>query len=191
MTPATATMPILDRVKASTELQDLLFDLCDFELSEDGLDPRLAVPANSTAVPFGRDGSGGVFFTLDRRDGSGALVIYASSEGQAGCLGGSLEEFFSIIAAVPHWRDCLKFSGGGLLEEMRWCDSAMPAEHREYVEDYDKKRRRLPKLLGVPSPADPVLSLRRAVLRVQEPAVFDPGDGAPSGTLFNSFTWKR
>ena len=183
-------MTVLDRVRSSPEIQDLLFDLCDFELSEEPVPSWLQLSHNSVATPFGRDGAGGVFFILDPLDAAAPVVMYASSEGQAGCLGTSLDEFFSIIAAIPHWRDCLKFSGNGRLEEMRHCDSAIPSEYREDIEEYDKKRRRLPKLLGVGRPKDPVLALHCAVLRSSELVALAP-DGTAFATLFNSFTWKR
>jgi hypothetical protein len=181
---------VLDRVKSSAELQDLLFDLCDFELSEVDVPSWIQLAMNHVAKPFGRDGAGGVFFTLQRQKGLNPAVMYASSEGQAGCLGASMDEFFAIIAAVPHWRDCLKFSASGSLAEMRRCDPLFAAEYREDIEDYDKKRKRLPKLLGVPAPKDPVFALHSAVQQVSEPVAFAPGEGIPFGPLFNTFTWK-
>src|SRR5262249_41274640 len=39
--------------------------------------------------------------------------------GEAGALAGSLAAGVALMVALPYWRDCLKFSGGGSLDEMR------------------------------------------------------------------------
>ena len=183
-------MTVLDRVRSSVEIQDLLFDLCDFELSEADVPSWIRLAESHVAQAFGRDGAGGVFLTLQRPDSATAAVMYASSEGQAGCVGASMDEFFAIISAIPHWRDCLKFSAGGSLAEMRRCDPLLAAEHRQDVDDYDGKRKRLAKLIGVASPKDPMLALHEAVGRVSALDAFASEEGAPFDPLFNTFTWK-
>lgn len=181
-------MTALERIRSSTELRDLLFELCDFELAEAGLPPWIRFPEDSTAVPFGRDGSGGIFVMLRRHGDAAAVVIHASSEGSAGCLGASLDEFFALIAALPHWRDCLKFSAGGSLAEMRRCAPPLAVAFQDEIDDYESKAERLATLLDITAPADPILTLHQAIGQHPDPVAFAPGDGSPFAGLFNTHT---
>jgi hypothetical protein len=67
--------------------------------SVDGLDDVTQV---------GSEGSGGTFVLL-----SPGPVLYVSSEGRAGIIAATFEEFIQLIVACPYWLDILKFSGGG------------------------------------------------------------------------------
>jgi hypothetical protein len=175
---------VLARVRASTELQDLLFDLCDFEMPPSDV-PLPQFRDGSSPMAFARDGAGGSFCLGSGPDGSPLAVIYVSTEGEAGVLGESVDAFFATIAALPYWRDCLHFSGGGDLDCMR--RAAIDGE-RAAVDDSDDfriRRERLQALLGLPIPADAIGLLHRAASSSPMPLVFEDGNGY--GGLFNTF----
>jgi hypothetical protein len=57
--------------------------------------------------------------------------VYASSEGQAGLLASNLAEGLAIVVWLPYWRDRLKLSGGGQLDEMRRAEPYLVREPAE------------------------------------------------------------
>lgn len=124
-------------------------------------------------------------------------VLFVSSEGQAGIIGRDLEQFLSIIIAMPCWMDCLKFSGGGQLAEMRrafpLCESDLSMEKRSV----ESSRRALMTRLQIQSPPDPILALHENV-REMSPRFFAYAkDGWQFEGLFGKFTvdsnpaWRR
>jgi hypothetical protein len=177
-------MSVLDKVRVSAELQDLLFDLCDFEMPP-GDHPLPKFRDGSSPAAFARDGAGGSFCLGSGPDGSPLAVIYISTEGEAGLLGSTIDEFFSTIAALPYWRDCLHFSAGGDLDCMR--RAAIDGERAalDDSDDFGSRRERLQALLGLPVPTDVVGALHRAVSASPVPLVFEDGGGY--GGLFNTF----
>jgi hypothetical protein len=131
---------------------------------------------------IGRDGSGGLFLQLpDQR------ILFASSEGAAGVIATDLDAFVELIVAHPYWRDILKFSGGGKLDEMRRAAIAMEAFTQEEEEDLDEARDVVRSELGLAAPDDAVGALHRAVSTSNVP-VRALSDGTPAASLFGTFT---
>jgi hypothetical protein len=75
---------------------------------------------------FGRESTGSEFVLLP---GAPQRVLYVSSEGAAGIVAADFDEFIKLIVACPYWRDILKFSGNGKLEEMRRAAAALEATY--------------------------------------------------------------
>jgi hypothetical protein len=131
---------------------------------------------------FGRESTGSEFVLLP---GSPQRVLYVSSEGAAGILAADFEEFIKLIVACPYWRDILKFSGSGKLEEMRRAAVALEATY-DGDDEVDEARRFFTSQFGLAEPDDPVGALHRAVSNSH--VVVRPPDGQPCMSLFNSFT---
>lgn len=104
----------------------LFWDLCEFAAADVAVPGWFRLPSSEPLEVVGRDASGGLFCLYGGPgDGAGSL-LYVSSEGEAGVIAGSLAEGLQMMIALPHWRDCLKFSGGGRLEEMRKAQRVLP-----------------------------------------------------------------
>jgi hypothetical protein len=129
---------------------------------------------------IGRDGAGGQFAQLaDRR------ILYASSEGQAGIVAANFEEFIKLIVAYPYWRDILKYSAGGKLDEMRRAAIALEACALDEEEDLLEARELVKSELDVDEPDDPVGALHHAV-SASNVIIRDSYDNICI-SLFNSF----
>ncbi len=131
------------------------------------------------------EGTGGVFIVY----GDGALetlpILHGTSEGQAGRVASNLTEWLAVLMAIPYWRDLLKFSGGGQLDEMRKTAIFM---EREYQEDYPgipEARRRIKGTLPIPTLEDPIKVLHDNVHATD--CVLVAEDGYEYGSLFNTF----
>ena len=92
------------------------------------------------------------------------------------------------MVAYPYWRDLLKFSGGGKLDEMR---RAVPFLEREMHEDHseiDEERSLLRKKLFLAETDDPIESLHKAVAELGQGIMVAAPDGTAFRSLFNTFT---
>ena len=184
-------MPIdLAGLLKDDDIRDALFFLCDLRVEDDPRQPLwFTVDGTRDITVIARDGSGGLFITVP----SSPRVMYVSSEGQAGVIAGNIDEFVALIVACPYWRDLLRYSGGGKLDEMR---RAWPAVEESWLEEsdadnddnYDKEdmREKLMAAIGITSPDDPV-SLPFANIATQV-AFAHAEDGNALEPLFGRFT---
>lgn len=129
---------------------------------------------------IGSDDSGGAFVLLPSRN-----VLYVSSEGRAGIIAESFEEFIQLVVARPYWLDILKFSAGGDLQEMRRAADALEAT-RDDEDDVNEAREEIRMRLNLPVADDPVGALYEAV--AASDAIVRATDGSPFTTLFNRFS---
>jgi hypothetical protein len=150
-----------------------------------GINPEqpgwFTVDGIKTVQPIGEDGSGGVFALLPPSQ----RVLYVSSEGQAGIIAASLDEFIQLLMACPYWQDILKYSANGQLAEMRRAALALEATH-EPDDDFEEARAFLINELGLAKPDDPVGALHRALSTSD--IVARASYGEPFTTLFGGFT---
>src|SRR5262245_8683491 len=105
---------MLARVKNSATCTEILAGEFDFDVTLADPLEGVRLTAGGTLKPLAGEAAGGSYFLCP--NGS---VLYASSEGQAGLIAADLTEALELIVFVPYWRDCLKFSAGGDLDEMR------------------------------------------------------------------------
>ncbi|WP_345709284.1 hypothetical protein [Kitasatospora paranensis] len=91
----------LELLRRHRELADLAAFPFDFDLdrAEHGEAVRLASGASLQAVAG--DDTGGTYFLCQSGE-----VLYASSEGEAGLLGESVDEALEVLIGLPGWRDC-------------------------------------------------------------------------------------
>jgi hypothetical protein len=134
-----------------------------------------------TVQPIGEDGSGGVFALLS----PSLRVLYVSSEGQAGIIAASFDEFIQLLMACPYWQDILNYSANGQLAEMRRAALALEATS-DVDDDVEEARAFLINELGLTAPDDPVGALHRALSTAD--IVARASYGEPFTTLFGRFT---
>lgn len=178
---------MLARIESSAVAADLLAGYFDFEVTSDepAEEPRLASGAALEAIAG--EGTGGVYYLCGV--GSSRPVIFATSEGQAGLIAASFAEALELIVGVPYWQDCLKFSAGGSLDEMRL--AAVRLEH-DLQQDFPQAKQQqepLRRELGLPqTPVEDLLAkLHESVARTEPDFVLLGPDGEMHESLFNTF----
>lgn len=128
---------------------------------------------------IGRDGTGGAIALMPSQS-----VLYVSADGRAGIVAVTFEAFIQLVVAHPYWRDILKFSAGGDLQEMRraaeWLEAAQDDE-----DEVNEARETICRGLDLREANDPVAALYEAV--ASSDAVVRAPDGNPCTTLFNRF----
>jgi hypothetical protein len=90
-----------------------------------------------------------------------------------------------MMIALPHWRDCLKFSGGGAIQEMRRAQAHFEAVLRRR-RDMRGCRWRLYRAGAVDAPLAPLEGLHRAVAGGRA-IVVAPSDGTMFEGLLGTF----
>jgi hypothetical protein len=124
-------------------------------------------------------------------------LLFVSSEGRAGIIGKNLMEGLSIVVAMPYWEECLKFSGGGQLSEMRRAVSFLEADYLRDEPNLNTIRQTLHKHLALENITDPTLSLYTAVKEHSSLFPAFANDNSKFDSLFNKFTveanavWRR
>jgi len=177
---------ILRRINESQRAAELLCDLSDFELLDERPPDWFTLASGGPIQVIARDGAGGRFCLCGTADNEPEELVYVSSEGRAGTIGNSLAEGMQLMVPLPYWRDCLKFSGGGNIVEMRKAQGYLEAELRQRHPDIETERRTLYRVLGVAAPPFPLESLHRSVAGGAMKIV-GTSDGTPFKPLFNTF----
>jgi hypothetical protein len=177
---------LLRRIRESQSAADFLSDLADFELLEERPPDWFTMASGEPIQVIGRDGAGGRFCLCGTEDHEPKELVYVDTEGRAGTIGNSLAEGMQLMVALPYWRDCLKFSGGGNIVEMRKAQGYLEAELRQRHPDIETERRTLYRMLGLAAPPSPLESLHRAVTGGTMKVVAT-SDGTPFEPLFNTF----
>jgi len=179
---------ILDLIRKSESAQEILWDLCEFEVVDetetyDWFADECAEPVEV----FARDGAGGFFAWRKQAPADEPRLLYVSSEGQAGAIAADLPEAIQMIIALPYWQDCLKFSGGGALEEMKKAAEVFEEDLCDEWDNIDSLRKKLFKSLRLAAPNMPLEKLHAAVTTYgKRPLAMREGFEVES--LFNTFT---
>ena len=150
---------ILDLVRRNPDLAELLWQVCEFDLSRGDHGEPVRLLSGLALQGVAGDFTGGTFFLCgDRRPAR--PVLYASSEGQAGLIGQSLAEALENMLGLPSWYDCLKFSGTGDLTVMQ--TTAVHLGREELNEDpkISARRTRVAAALNLELEPVPVLIAR-------------------------------
>jgi hypothetical protein len=182
--------PVLNRLRESPNVAALFNALCDFRVLDEPQPGWFALASGEPLRVVGRDGAGGRFCLHQPPDG-GTALLYISSEGEAGVLAGSLPAGLAVMIALPYWRDCLKFSAGGWLDEMRRARDQFEAELRARRPDIDEARSLLYRTLGITGPEAPLEALHTAVSGSASRQVVATRDRNPFASLFNTFAVPR
>jgi hypothetical protein len=175
----------LDAIARDNELRsalDYAFDFCVFASRK----PHswFRVRAAEEFVPVAEDASGGLFLVGQ----SSARVLLVTSEGEAGVIARNIDELLELMVSHPCWRDLLKFSGGGQLEEMK---RAAPYLQREFAEEdptLEEHRQLVKRRLKVSSSESAIQRLHANVAQSSPDVIVEATDGALFAGLFNRFT---
>lgn len=167
------------------------FEVCDPYL----LSSELPVTLSEELVVLAQDDAGGAYSIIEHIEPEDSPVIYVSSEGAAGRVGSGFNEFLEILIAMPYWKDVLKFSDNGNLQEMRKAAQYLEKEILEFESDIDDKRAQLYKALELSPLSDPIQNLYNSV-KVGPSIEIKDSDGTSYDGLFNTFkvsdnpSWK-
>jgi hypothetical protein len=134
-----------------------------------------------------QDGSGGAFALCETADTPRQPVLYVSSEGEAGIIAPDLVTALQLLIQLPYWRDCLKFSGDGQLDEIY---KAMPYLEGELHRDepmIDAYRETLLATLELEPALAAAETLYQAVKSTVEVCGIITQDGGTLRSLFNTF----
>ena len=183
---------LLETIHADEDLADLLAEVCEFDVSRAKHDEPERLSSGKALESVAGDFSGGTFFRCGP-PGSTRPVLYASSEGQAGIIAGSLAEAVETMAGLPAWRDCLAYSADGDLAAMRSAAEKLARDEREKWPDVAEKRVELLRALAVTPPPVPELlaRLRDAVAGTAPDFVLVDEAGEEYGTLFGEWSLDR
>lgn len=132
------------------------------------------------------DGTGGVFLAYGEGAPEELPVLHATSEGQAGKIAHNLQDALALHIQMPYWRDVLKYSGNGDLEQMRRAAPFLETEYRKDMPELREAEGRLLAALDIPAMVDPVAHIHQCINATDCTLVAD--DGSVWDSLFNSFT---
>lgn len=177
---------MLELVRSKAHAADLLAGYFDFDLERDEPVEDLRLASGAALEPIAGEGAGGCYFLGGT--GDARPVLFATSEGQGGLIAASLTEALQLIIGLPYWGDCLKFSAGGSLEEMRRAAVRLELDLREEHPQIEQERAQLRDELTLPATStDDLLSrLHRAVASTEPDFVLLGPDGFAYASLFNT-----
>ncbi|MEV5282961.1 hypothetical protein [Streptomyces sp. NPDC051993] len=183
---------ILDSIRRDSALAELLWQVCEFDLSRDDHGEPVRLSSGLALEAVSGDFTGGTFF-LCGDDHTARPVLYASSEGQAGLIGQSLCEALGIMAGLPSWRDCLKFSGAGELSVMQTAADHLSRDELRDDPELGAQRVRVAAALGFELAPVPVLlaRLHAAVSATAPEFVLATETGEEYETLFGPWLPSR
>jgi hypothetical protein len=119
------------------------------------------------------------------------VILYVTSEGQAGVIASSMTEFLQLVLAHPNWSDLLKFSGGGQLGEMERVAPYLDEEFLDDVPDVHASRSIVVNGLSLAPASSPIARLHHAVAVLGAGiTVHAPDEGQCDG-LFGSFVLEN
>jgi hypothetical protein len=180
--------PLLESLCQSGRVARLVWDLCEFGVVREKTPDWFRMKSGEVTCVAGKDGSGGRFCLCRDAAGHAGRLLYVTSEGQAGILAPSLKEGVKIMIALPYWWDCLKFSGGGKIWEMKRAAAQFEEALRSRRPAIDDERRMLFEMLRLRPLKSPLEMLHQSVTDGAGTKIVDPGDGNPYQSLFNKFT---
>jgi hypothetical protein len=178
---------MLELVKKSVRAADLLAGYFEFDLERDEPVEDLRLASGAALEPIAGEGAGGCY--LLSGTGDSRPVLFATSEGQGGLIAASLTEALQLIIRLPYWGDCLKFSAGGSLDEMRRAAQRLEQDLQEDYPSIEQERDQLRADLSLPdvSVDDALRKLQRAVAGTEPDFVLLDPNGLGYGSLFGTF----
>ena len=180
-------MNTLEQIMSHADVVEALDWPFDFSLTRADRDSDWI--ALKPPLPFeviAGEGTGGVFIAYGEGVFESLPILHATSEGQAGRVASNLDEWLGILISIPYWRDLLKFSGGGKIEEMRLTKTFIEKEYEEDYPDLREAHDLILSKLHIPEIQDPIQVLHDNIHASDCTLVAD--DGWEYESLFNKFT---
>jgi hypothetical protein len=189
---------LLEVLRTSSEVKRILERDFDFQLFPPTTESGLFHFSDGTAFELiAGDGGGGEFVLCDGRGSPTRPLLFVSSDGQKGIIARNLERGIATIIDLPYWYDCLHFSGGGQLAEMR---RVVPLSEEDLVAhkpNIMSSRDTLRTQLRISRISDPVQELHAAITELSTLYTVCAPDGWEFEPLFGKFTvrsngdWRR
>jgi len=179
---------LLGKISASVRLSELMAWPLDFNVTSKINDGWFQLMPDGGQQAIAQDGTGGIFALRGPGSGENRPVLFVSSEGQAGLIAATLADALQLIVALPYWRSCLKFSGGGRLEEMQRAVPYLEREIREDEPDIDELRGELFDGLGLVEPVNAMERLHTHLSKTSSRFQVLSDDGSQFVGLFGGFT---
>ncbi|MBB6451658.1 hypothetical protein HNQ94_000079 [Salirhabdus euzebyi] len=181
------TNNFFQKIITNTEIVNTLSEYYDFEIVDHTTNTNdYFFKADQEINVIAKDASGGVFALIHSGYSDIFPVVYISSEGQAGKVGRSLEEFLTIMMVCPYWRDLLKFSDEGQLSEMI---KAQPFLIEDTLEDFPEimsVKEYVLSILSLNEVNNPVELLHKSMVSEPHVSIYSLED-EKFESLFNSF----
>ncbi|MCX4547413.1 hypothetical protein OG204_29940 [Streptomyces sp. NBC_01387] len=154
----------IDLLRAQPALADVAAYPFEFDLSRAEHVEAVRLASGASLEPVAGDGTGGTYFVC-----GGGPVLYASSEGEAGLIGDSLDEALEVLVGLPGWHGLLHLSPTADADQLLAAVAGAEAEIRAYIPDLDTRRAELRAALGFParSPVELITRLHTALLRTE------------------------
>jgi hypothetical protein len=182
------TTAIINIIKQLPEVTELLARVCDFELADPVIvEPWFRLQSGQRPNVVAQDAAGGLFALCPAPDTRTQPVLFVTSEGEAGIIAHDLAAALQLMIQLPYWRDCLKFSGGGQLDEMQKAIPYLEQELRQDEPDIDTHRETLLRTLQLAHPKAPVETLYQAMTSTSVNCLVIGEDGSALRSLFNTF----
>ena len=180
-------MITLAQIKSHPDVVEVLDWPFDFSLSQADRDSKWITlkPPFPFQVIAG-EGTGGAFIAYGEGEPERLPILHATSEGQAGRVASNLDEWLGILMTIPYWRDLLKFSGNGKIDDMILTSTFMEKEYEEDFPDLPEARELILSKFTIPRIEDPIQVLHDNVHASDCTLVAD--DGWEYESLFNKFT---
>lgn len=179
---------LLGKISASSRLSKLMAWTLDFDVASQSDGSWFQLRPDAGRKVIARDGTGGIFALYGTGIGEDRPMLFVSSEGQAGSIAATFAEALQLMIAFPYWRDCLKFSGGGSLEEMHRVAPYLERELREDEPDIDNVRKELSHGLGLPKPVHALAKMHARLSDNSSRFQVLSDDGSEFSDLFGIFT---
>jgi hypothetical protein len=178
---------LLARINSSAVSAGLLAGLFEFDITRTAPVEEVRLASGMPLDAVAGDAAGGSFFVCGASPPR--PVIYASSEGEAGLIATDLVAALDLIVGLPYWRDCLHFSAGGSLDEMRLAAARLADDLMVDVPTVEQKQAQLRLELGLSQlPTDEMLAaLHSSITRTVPDFVLVGPDGGEYESLFGSF----
>jgi hypothetical protein len=177
-------------ILAHSDVVEFLSWPFDFEMDPATIDSRadFTIAGIRGFEIIAGDGSGNRFVLPGSPDDPTRPLLFVDHECFAGVIGATLAEGVQVIVTLPYWRDLLKFSGGGDLDEMRRARDIFEGEFEDEILELEKDfdlaaaRARIQSALALPPLHDPVASLHASVTRFERrfETTFIGGDACDS-----------
>ena len=177
------TLKQLQQNLTAVDLLATYFDLVIYPEDKQQLPVWLNLSADEECIVIARESAGGLFL-LGQVTGQ---IVYASSEGSAGCIATTLSELLQLVVAHPYWQDLLKFSGGGSLQEMQRVMPYLEESLQDDEPDIDDMREQLLACLDLTEGEAHIARLHSAVSTAASRFVIRAEDGSPYENLFHRF----
>lgn len=142
------------------------------------------IKEHSDHITVANNAAGGELVIVKTEDKE--LVLYVSSEFEAGVIGQSLEELLGVLISCPYWKDLLKFSGNGKLETMLEAKHLLEKEIAEDNPEINKARKLIETKLKIKPLECPITTLYKNVAKYTEKITVLDKNGTMFDPLFGT-----